>query len=211
MIQNPSFNSIQKKVASYYSGKIGKYGSTPLGVDWNSWESQKTRFDQLTRVIQKMDFFSINDLGCGYGAFLEYLKSRYQSFSYEGYDISDSMISAARSKYFTEKENFKNTYSPSRVADYSIASGIFSVCLDIDKVLWESYLYDYLDILNSHSRHGFAFNCLTSYSDREKMKNYLFYADPCKIFSHCKERYSHEVALLHDYGLYEFTIIVRKS
>ncbi|OAB63458.1 SAM-dependent methyltransferase [Leptolyngbya valderiana BDU 20041] len=206
-----SLKSIQEKVAAYYSEKLATHGSTPLGVDWNSQESQQTRFDQLARVIQKTGFFLVNDLGCGYGAFLEYLKSRYHSFSYEGCDISDSMISAAQSKYPTNKGDFKNTYFPSRVADYSIASGVFNVCLDIEKVLWESYVYDYLDILDSHSRYGFAFNCLTSYSDREKMKDYLFYADPCKIFSFCKKKYSRQVALLHDYGLYEFTIIVRKS
>ena len=45
----------------------------------------------------------------------------------------------------------------------------------------------------------------------ERMKDYLFYADPGELFDHCKRRYSRWVALLHDYGLYEFTILVRKE
>jgi hypothetical protein len=59
--------------------------------------------------------------------------------------------------------------------------------------------------------HGFAFNCLTSYSDAERKRDYLYYADPCALFDLCKRRYSRNVALLHDYGLYEFTLLVRKA
>lgn len=43
------------------------------------------------------------------------------------------------------------------------------------------------------------------------MKDYLYYADPCFLFDHCKRNYSDRVALLHDYGLYEFTMLVTKQ
>jgi hypothetical protein len=68
-----------------------------------------------------------------------------------------------------------------------------------------------LDALDRTSRSGFAFNCLTSYSDADKMRDYLYYADPCALFDLCKKRYSRNVAILHDYDLYEFTILVRKA
>ena len=41
--------------------------------------------------------------------------------------------------------------------------------------------------------------------------DYLYYADPGRLFDLCKRRYSRNIALLHDYGLYEFTILVRKT
>ena len=43
------------------------------------------------------------------------------------------------------------------------------------------------------------------------MRPYLYYADPLFLFDYCKKKYSKSVALLHDYGLYEFTILVRKD
>jgi hypothetical protein len=43
------------------------------------------------------------------------------------------------------------------------------------------------------------------------MREDLFYADPCELFDYCKTRFARNVALLHDYGLYEFTILVRKG
>jgi hypothetical protein len=42
------------------------------------------------------------------------------------------------------------------------------------------------------------------------MRANLYYADPLYLFDHCRVHYSKWVALLHDYGLYEFTVVVRK-
>jgi hypothetical protein len=95
-------------------------------------------------------------------------------------------------------------------ADYVVSSGVFNVRLKHQDDEWWSYLTNTLDQMNEVSSKGFSFNCLTKYSDAEKMRDYLFYADPCKLFDFCKRRYSTQVALLHDYDLYEFTILVRK-
>jgi hypothetical protein len=51
---------------------------------------------------------------------------------------------------------------------------------------------------------------LTSYSDPERMRPELYYGDPRFFFDRCKRDYTRNVALLHDYDLYEFTIIARK-
>jgi hypothetical protein len=98
-----------------------------------------------------------------------------------------------------------------RVADYSVASGIFNVKLGASAEAWLEHLLATLDAIDAGSRRGFAFNCLTKYSDAAKMQDYLYYADPGRLFEHCKTRYARNVALLHDYGLYEFTILVRKA
>ena len=96
------------------------------------------------------------------------------------------------------------------MADYGVASGIFNVRLGSTDDAWRSHVLRTLDVLNKTSRRGFSFNCLTLYSDQDRMRDYLYYADPCDLFDHCKRTYSRDVALLHDYGLYEFTILVRK-
>ena len=100
---------------------------------------------------------------------------------------------------------------PAAPADFAVASGIFNVRLGHAVAIWQDYIATTLDTLDAAGRHGFAFNCLTSYSDADRMRADLFYADPCVYFDLCKQRYSRQVALLHDYGLYEFTLIVRKE
>jgi len=199
------------EVADYYAAKLAEYGETPQGVDWNSEESQVLRFEQLNKVIDASLGFSLNDLGCGYGALFDYLQSHYQGFTYNGCDVSASMIRAAQNRYAHHPNaRFAIAAKPPDTADYGIASGIFNVRLGRNDAEWRDHLEDSLDGLDHTSRHGFAFNCLTSYSDADKMRDYLYYADPCALFDLCKRRYSRHVALLHDYGLYEFTILVRK-
>jgi putative ABC transport system permease protein len=76
---------------------------------------------------------------------------------------------------------------------------------------WRAYVNETIDRLAELSLRGFAFNCLTSYADADRMRPDLFYADPCELFDRCKRRYARNVALMHDYDLYEFTILVRKK
>jgi SAM-dependent methyltransferase len=199
------------EVAKYYSAKLEEYGETPRGVDWNGESGQKLRFEQLCKIIETENSFSLNDLGCGYGALYDFLASKKGGFSYLGVDISEGMIMAARERYKKPiQARFVLSSEPDQVADFGIASGIFNVRMGRTDNEWRLYLEATLDILNQTSRIGFAFNCLTIHSDKDKMHDYLYYADPCALFDFCKRRYSRNVALLHDYGLYEFTILVRK-
>ncbi len=202
---------ILTNVAQYYSDKLIKHGETAKGVDWNGEESQLLRFVQLAKIIETTEIFSLNDLGCGYGALFDFLNNLNRKFTYHGCDIADDMVSAATMRYGSyANANFLVASEPSNIADYSVASGIFNVRLEHSDEEWRKYLVNTLDILNKKSQLGFSFNCLTSYSDVDKMRDYLYYVDPCWLFDLCKKRYSRHVALLHDYGLYEFTILVRK-
>jgi SAM-dependent methyltransferase len=200
------------EVATYYSEKISAYGDTPRGVDWNGEESQMVRFAQLCKIIDpKTPNFSLNDLGCGYGALLDYLRDKHVNCTYLGVDVSKEMINVATQRHATATQvRFLTAAEPDEAADYALASGIFNVRLGRSDAEWFEYLQATLDVLDRTSRLGFSFNCLTSYSDENKKRDYLYYADPSRLFDLCKTRYSRQVALLHDYGLFEFTILVRK-
>jgi len=210
-MQNPKADLLGE-VAKYYSSRLVQYGETPQGVDWNGEESQTLRFVQLCKIIDTLNPFSVNDLGCGYGALYDFLAHQYESFAYSGVDISEDMIRAAERRCQDRSQaHFALSSVPGQVADYGVASGIFNVRLGRSDDEWRSYLEATLDALDRTSRLGFSFNCLTSYSDADKLRDYLYYANPCVLFDFCKRRYSRNVALLHDYGLYEFTILVRKQ
>lgn len=203
---------ILSDIADYYSAKLAKHGETPYGVDWNGEESQVLRFDQLRKVISQPANFSLNDLGCGYGALYDFMALHYKDFTYNGFDVSSDMIRAAEVRFTNSPHlSFSVAATPSEISDYGVASGIFNVRLNQSDNEWWSYLEATLEELDRTSRLGFSFNCLTCYSDLDKKCDYLYYADPCTLFDLCKRRYSRNVSLLHDYGLYEFTILVRKE
>ncbi len=199
-------------VRRYYSEKIVEHGPTAKGVDWNDQASQELRFDQLLKVCDPSRPFSLNDYGCGYGALARYLGQRGYTFRYTGFDISDEMVAKAQ-ELLRAAENYRFVGSEGELepADYTVASGIFNVRLDAADDAWEQHVLETLGRIDALSLQGFAFNMLTSYSDADRMRPDLYYADPRAIFDHCKRTFSRWVALLHDYGLYEFTIIVRKE
>jgi SAM-dependent methyltransferase len=201
------------EIAGYYSAKFMQHGETARGVDWNGEDSQVLRFHQLCKIIDKSDHFSLNDLGCGYGALYDFLFNKYhKEFNYFGVDVSKEMLNAAGRRHLQNPQaNFILSSKPDRMSDYGIASGIFNVRMGRSDGQWQSYLESTLNDLDKTSKLGFAFNCLTSYSDRDKMREHLYYADPCFLFDLCKRKYSRHVSLLNDYGLYEFTILVRKQ
>ena len=204
--------SIRESVSAYYTGKIKKHGPTPLGVDWNSLESQELRFSQLTKVIAEDSDFSINDYGCGYGALVPFLAGRYSQFEYCGFDWSATMIEDAARLYGQVPGcRFVAESELGQQADYTIASGIFNIRLEQPEAAWRQYVLDTLDKLDGLSKRGFSFNILTSYSGRQYQRGHLYYADPCFFLDYCLRHFSRRVALLHDYGLYEFTVIVRRE
>jgi hypothetical protein len=124
--------------------------------------------------------------------------------------VSASMIENARQQHAGMDSKFFAGEECTQGADYTIASGIFNVRGEYSDSDWLTYCLDTVRKISALSAKGMSFNMLTKYSDAEKMRGYLYYADPCAVFDFCKRELSRNVALLHDYGLYEFTILVRK-
>jgi SAM-dependent methyltransferase len=207
-----SSNSILDNVRRYYSEKVRTHGATALGVDWNSPGSQRLRFVQLLKLVESNHSFTVNDYGCGYGALADYLREEGYSFRYRGFDISPQMIAEAKELHAaTEQVAFVGEERALTEADYTVASGIFNVKLQAPTAEWKAYVLDTLGAINELSRKGFAFNVLTKYSDAEFMRPDLYYADPLFYFDYCKTKFSRFVSLIHDYPLYEFTVLVRKG
>lgn len=202
---------ILRSVDRYYTAKVREHGATARGVDWNSEESQRLRFEQLLRVRADDRPFSLVDYGCGYGALVDHLDAAGLPYTYVGLDISEEMVRIARERYADRPGvRFTTQEAEAGTADYCVASGIFNVRLETAADAWLEYIHATLDRLDRIGQRGFAFNALTAYSDVERMRPDLYYTDPLSLFDRCKRQYSRQVALLHDYPLYEFTILVRK-
>lgn len=196
-------------INQYYTGKITQHGASSKGVDWKDEQGHALRFEQFLPLFKTDTVFSLNDLGCGYGALYGYLVDRGYEVAYSGYDISEKMLVECLKAYPDTDMQLTKSASIQQGADYSVASGIFNVRLGMDDEAWSEYVESVLDNLFESSKKGFAFNCLTSYSDEDKKRPDLYYANALDLFHLCKTKYSRNVSLIHDYDLYEFTIIVR--
>jgi len=200
-------------VGELYTASLQQHGTVSQGVGWKDEASHRLRFDKLATVIapeSAAEGFTVNDLGCGYGAMFEYLRDRFGVAlrRYYGYDVSEEMLAAARSRVPDERAEFLPGSRADRDADYSFVSGTFNVRLDATHERWTEHVKTSLLELAARSTKGLAFNLLTTYVDWRA--DQLYYGDPYEFTDFCRRSISRYVALLHDYPMYEWTIVVRK-
>jgi SAM-dependent methyltransferase len=206
-----SSDLLRGQARDYYDSKLRAHGATPAGVDWNSQESQELRFALLAHLWREEADASILDYGCGYGALADYLRARGHRGAYIGFDVSEAMAQAAHTRVASlTRCRVTARRDELEPADFAVASGVFNVKQDADERAWREYIWETVADLAALGKWGFAFNALTSYSDADKRRPDLYYADPLEAFDRCKRTYSRFVTLLHDYPLYEFTLIVRR-
>jgi SAM-dependent methyltransferase len=204
-------NPFIESARQYYASKFNEFGATHRGADWNSVESQELRFTQLLKVCEGDLVFELNDLGCGYAALYHHLKKMAPKATYYGYDICAEMIQAARRSLGAKPDLQLFEGNQMQMADYTVASGVLHVKQSATDEQWLDYIQATIDQMNKASRKGFAFNLLTKYSDPDKMRSDLYYADPCYFFDYLKRNIAFNVAVLHDYGLWEFTLVAKKG
>jgi SAM-dependent methyltransferase len=202
-------SDILSQVATYYASKLEVHGCTPQGVDWNGVDSHETRHRQFLRLINGSLDASVIDLGCGFGDFLRFLRAAGHRGRFIGYDIAAGMIEKAKELHGEgEDRQWRIGAEPTEAADFAIASGTLNVKGDVPNELWTHYAYRTIDMLARAGRRGFGFNMLSMTSDADRRRLDLYYADPAEMLAHCLSRYGRSVALLQDYGLYEFTVVV---
>ena len=204
-----SRRGLLSQVERYYSSRLAEHGPTARGVDWNGPESHELRHRQFLRLVDDPTA-SVLDLGCGFGDFVRFLRESGHRGKFVGYDIAPTMIEEARRLH---GQGLDRTWhvgaAPDEQADFAIASGVFNVRGNLSDEVWMSYVHETVDVLARTARRGFGFNVLTLSSDPDRRRPELYYADPTAMLRWCLSRYGRCVALLQDYGLYEFTIIVR--
>jgi len=145
-------------------------------------------------------------------AMYDYLRRLGHDLHYIGYDIAAPMVAKGRELHPNNPDCwFTTQIDEVPVADYAALSGTFNMKLDADFEAWTKIVIECLHQMHDHSQKGFSFNMLTKYSDADRMRPDLYYADPLFFFDYCKRNFSKNVALLHDYKLYDFTILVRKE
>lgn len=205
-------DEMAQQASRYYAARLEEHGPTPRGVDWNSAESQQTRFRALLTVVSEPGTpFSLTDYGCGYGALYDWIVGRGLPCTYRGFDACPSMIAAARGlRAENERCRFVGSEADLLPADYSVASGLFNVKLAAGEAEWEACVFETLGRMWAVSTKGMSFNALTTYSDADRRRPDLFYADPRRFFDECARRFSRHLAVLHDYRLYDFTVVVRR-
>lgn len=210
----PQLASVHAGIARYYTQKVMLHGATAPGADWTCRPTQELRFVQLLKLCDFRQAFSLNDVGCGYGALLAFLEKRHRhaEVDYLGTDLSQAMIDQARpSTRPNIRARFVVAGSIPRVADYALASGIFNVKLAQSAARWDSFIKKTLSEMNAASRLGFAVNFLGPLEPDMHAIPELYRTSPEVWMRYCEQAFSATAELISGYGMREFTLLVRRQ
>jgi SAM-dependent methyltransferase len=168
------------------------------------------RFKQFDHLWGREREFSLNDIGCGYGALYGYLTKRKFRVTYCGVDLAAAMLDEGRRLYGESAAvTWHQGSTAPRKLDYTVASGILNVKGETSFEDWKPYVFENIDVMAAASNRGFAFNVLSTHSDRHLWPPHLYFADPGEIVDYVGSKFSRNLVLLQNYRLYEFTLCCR--
>jgi SAM-dependent methyltransferase len=208
-----ALGSVYADVEAYYSARVARYGATPLGVDWSCQATQSMRFVQLLKICDFSTPFTLNDIGCGYGALAAFLAVRHPNakIDYLGVDLSRAMVSRARRRFSGPDRRFVVRKASPRIADYSVASGVMNVNCGHSRATWEGFIATILRQTRRTSRRGFSVNFVVDATQpsAEPLPDTLYRTSPQPWIRFCERELDCSVEAIDDYGMKEFTLLVR--
>src|SRR5688572_16890120 len=98
----PGDNLCYLELVDHYEDCFVQHGATPQGVDWPNPQDLIKRFDVMLAGMQSLmatdATIKLLDVGCGYGALLDYIKAKGwdDKIQYHGVDLSQKMIAHAK-------------------------------------------------------------------------------------------------------------------
>ncbi len=180
MLRRLMFAGYERQLNRAYRRRLASKGSTAQGVFWRSQSSQFARFDTLLALVHQLRGHqptSIADIGCGYGAMLDFIKasSTFQHIKYQGVDINRAMIAACRQKFPHQTDRFSTGNRPSGIVDFCLFSGTFNLTHSDDPALWNDYIFTCLDRCMAKTRYGLILNLLCT--PKAQIQKQIFYAN----------------------------------
>ena len=162
----------------FYNESHAQYGDSKKTLNWGSNYSQIKRFEELTQPFDLHDK-TILDVGCGFADLHSWLNEQQISHTYTGIDISDKILSVARSTYpfLTFYQTPVTSLPRDQLFDYVFASGLFTYSIESPY----TFLLETVHSMSQLARCGFAFNTLTS-SERSPVEG-EFHANLPKLIS----------------------------
>lgn len=209
-----SADSITQKLGIHYDTTFRAHGPTSKGVDWGAdTERLKLRYDlmlDVTRRASKPDW-SILDVGCGYGGFLDHVRKQGLDPRYTGVDTSQAMIDWAT-------ENFDNAsfqtgdflqWTEVQSHDYIVCNGILTQKLDTPGLEMDAFAAQLIRKMYDACRIGVAFNVMTTKANFYAPN--LYYRNPAEMLAWCMTEITPHIRLNHSYPLFEFTVYLFRS
>ena len=204
----------EREIAATFNSRFDAYGPTPEASLWFNKSRQLARFSKLTEAIVSRvsnNEVTIGDVGCGYGAFLDYLAKHNSEirFKYYGYDIADRVIAYCSKNLQTANATFWHRSRPTRKADFHVMSGTYNYTPNMGVGSWRSYMRDEIKYIFSATNKCIVFNLMLA--DKAYIsKSRIFYEELEHFLSFCRKELGETTILEHPLLRLEKTFCIEK-
>jgi len=204
----------EREIAATFNSRFEAYGPTPEASLWFNKSRQLARFSKLTEAIVSRvsnNEVTIGDVGCGYGAFLDYLAKHNSEirFKYYGYDIADRVIAYCSKNLQTANATFWHRSRPTRKADFHVMSGTYNYTPNMGVGSWRSYMRDEIKYIFSATNKCIVFNLMLA--DKAYIsKSSIFYEEMEHFLSFCRKELGETTILEHPLLRLEKTFCIEK-
>lgn len=209
-------NSPLQPILDFYAQCLAEHGATCQGVGWPRPPEAERRLKVISGLWQDdpAQRISVLDLGCGYGALLDYMAAQppSQAIDYWGIDMLPAMIEAAAQRHpgarFEQRDILAEPL-PERCVDYVAINGILTCKAGIAQAEMVRFAERLLDAAFRACRKGIAFNVMNQHVDwtRDDLFHWPFDEAASFLRARCSRHYRFRA----DYGLYEYMAFVTRE
>ena len=208
-----SFSYLEYKINNSYTNRLIKYGNSPQGLFWKNSYTQVHRFELIISALNKyynLKKFTICDIGCGYGKFLEFIRNKLNksTFQYQGCDLNKKLINHCTKKYSNKNCQFYRRSLPKGIVNFSVMSGTFNLSVTDDINIWEKYILKNLTNIWKQTNKIMAFNML--HKNEKKIQQGLYYTNKNWIKNMCEQNFG-ETEIIFSPILKEDILIIVKT
>ena len=187
-----SFSYLEYKINNSYTNRLMKYGKSPQGLFWKNSFTQIHRFELIINALNRhynLKKFTICDIGCGHGKFLEFLRNKLHksAFQYQGCDLNSKLIDYCTKNYSDKNCKFFKKSLPKGIVDFSVMSGTFNLSVTDDIKICEKYILKNLTSISKQTKKIMAFNLL--HHNEKKIEQGLYYTDKNWIKDICEQNF----------------------
>jgi SAM-dependent methyltransferase len=197
-----------------FNKRFNKYGANPKGSYWLNAERQNLRFEIMFKEIIKLGTkkaFSVGDIGCGYGALLQFIMEKYSNdkIHYYGYDISKELIDYCRKNYCQTGATFSVGSKPQKSLDFCLISGTFNLSATKIYSDWENYIFRNLTSCWQQTQTALIFNLQTCNKPYISHGN-IFYGNKHAIARRCGVLFGPTSFTSHSQLPHDTTFVIKR-
>ena len=204
-----------KTIQNFYESCLAEHGPVAKGMDWDS-VGLVQRFAVMAEGLKnETGHFSILDLGCGVGFFLDYLKLYHPEleYTYTGIDVSQKMVDGARGRHpgadFRAVDLIKDSALDAFTFDYIVINGVFTLRVGLERSSMEDFVEELCKKAFSLCNKMLAVNFMSKHVQWEKDRLFHYPFDEAAAFF--AQDLSRHFLFRADYGLWEYTAYIFKS